>query len=191
MLSVKSNPVGIDWYIQQLQNKLHAELITAWGLADATQYECYGRCYRNKKDTGYVAEVFTEGNEYKEVYWNDTLTAISFFGITNGIKRNVGAEADVHLVYFTDLSKLALTDRTGTLITHRADEELRKSVIDVIGKYSFGFSLVSVELWVENVLREYPGSRTTQSSLAIKGDMHPVHCFRINLKLSYNPNKIC
>jgi hypothetical protein len=191
MLSVKTNPVGIDWHIQQLQTKLHNMLIGVdhWNLADATRYEAYGRCDRNKTDDGYIAEVYTTGNDYKEVYWNDDLTAISFFGLSNNVKAGINNEADVHLVMFANLKKLALKDRAGNVITHRADEELRQMVQKIIGKHSFGFNYVSTDLWIENVLKEYPGSRRDNRLKYV--DMHPIHCFRMNFKLIYNPNKIC
>lgn len=190
MLIIRTNPAGIDWYIQQLQSRLHTELINAenWNLPDTTKYECYGRCYRNKTDDGYTAEVYVSANEYKEVYWNDSLTALSFFGISN-LKRDIRSTADVHLVMFADLSKLALKDRSANTIQHRADEELRQMVLEIIGKHSFGFSVVGVDLWIESVLREYPGSRRDKRLNAV--DMHPIHCFRINLKLIYDQNKKC
>jgi hypothetical protein len=191
MLITKTNPAGIDFYVQQLQTKLHTILIDAdhWNLADATKYECYGRCYRNKTKDGYIAEVYTSANDYKEVYWNDTLTVLSFFGMSNNIQKGVQNQADVHLVLFADLSKLALKDKDDNTISHRADEELRLMVQNVIGKNSYGFEFISIDLWLENVLREYPGSRRDDRLKYV--DMHPVHCFRINLKLTYNPNKIC
>jgi hypothetical protein len=193
MLITKTNPTGIDWYIQQLQTRLHNELVTEWELSDSDAYKCYGRCYRNidKDNGGYVAEVYQSGKDYKEVYWDDTLTAISFFGMNGTVKKAVLSEAEVHLVFFADLSKLALKDKDETTIAHRADEELRTMTERIVGKYSNGFTLVSTELWLENVLREYPGSRRDGSSLKAKADMHPIHCFRLNLKLSYNPNKNC
>ena len=191
MLITKTNPEGIDWYIQQLQTKLHTRLIAAdeWNLADPDKYKCYGRCYRNKKDNGYIAENYEGNSEYGEVYWDDTLTAISFFGLTNSVKAGINHEADIHLVFFVDLDKLALKDKSGTTIAHRADEEVRNSVQQIIGNSSFGFQYVSTELWLENVLREYPGTRRDERLKHV--DMHPVHCFRINLKLIYNPNKNC
>lgn len=189
MLITKTNPVGLDINIQQLQVKLHRELIAKWALADDTQFECYGRCYRNKTDTGYIAEVYQTGGEYKEVFWNDTLTALSFFGISGSISHDKMSHADVHLVFFANLSKLALKDKAGNVIVHRADEELRQSVLQVIGKSSFDFILDSVELWLENVLRDYPGSRRDDRLKAV--DMHPVHCFRVNLKIFFDPNKNC
>ncbi len=189
MLALKTNPSGVDWSIQQLQTKLHNELISAWELADATKYEAYGRVYRNTSENGYVAEVFVSGTEYKEVFWNDVLTAISFFGLGNSIKKGTKSEADVHFVMFADLKKLALKDYKGNAIAHRGDEELRQLVCGIIGRYSYGFTVTSVELSFENVLREYPGTRRDQRLKNV--DMHPVHCFRINMKLLYDPNKIC
>lgn len=184
MLVVKDNPEGIDWYIQRLQNKLHAALITAWGLSGTpAAYECYGRCYRNRRDTGYVAEVYTSKNEYQEIFWNDQLAALSFFGISNNLRFGAKTEADVHLVFFVNLDKIKPS------ITHRADEEVREEIRKIIGVSSFGFSFFSIDLWLETVLREYSGSyRDNRLSVV---DMHPTHCFRINLKLLYNPNNIC
>lgn len=195
MLSVKTNPVGIDYYIQRLQKKLHTLLISVdyWNLADATKYESYGRVYRNKTDNGYTAEVYlgsatSGGKEYKEVYWNDTLTAISFFGISGSDVSGEGNnEVDVHFVMFANLSTLALTDKDGNTITHRSDEELRKMITNIIGKSMLGFNYVSTETGIENVLKEYTGSRRDDRLKFV--DMHPVHCFRINLKLIYNPYK--
>jgi hypothetical protein len=188
MLIAKTQPAGIDFPIQQLQTKLHDGLIRDWGLADSNQYQAYGRCYRNRKEAGYIAEVYTAANNYQEVYWDDTLTAISFFGITGSLKKEITTEANIHFVMFADLEKLALRNEAGAVITHRSDEELRLSVLQLIGKSSFGFTVEGVELWIENVLREYPGSRREDRMKAV--DMHPVHCFRINMTLRYT-NKRC
>lgn len=184
----KTNPAGINWYVQKLQTKLHDTLIgpNYWNLTDAAQYKSYGLCYRNKTDDGYVAENYEADGEYREVYWSDELAAISFFGISNNIKNG---EADIHLVFFANLQKLNLTDSAGLPVGHRADEELRIQVQKIIGLHSYGFNYISTELWLENVLREYPGSRRDNRLKTV--DMHPIHCFRINLKLMFNPNKIC
>lgn len=191
MLNQKTNPVGLDWYIQALQTKMHTVLMDAdhLNIADTGKYESYGRAYRNKTRDGYVAECYTASGEYKEVYWNDSLILLSFFGITGEIKSGVMNEAQVHLVFFADLSKLALQDSAGNVASHRTDEELRSMVQSVIGKNSHGFQLDSIELWLENVLREYPESRRDDRLAAV--DMHPVHCFRLNLALRYDPKKHC
>lgn len=189
MLISRTNPMGVDWYIQALQTKLHDVLIDADHLnliSTPEEYKAYGRAYRNKTDDGYIAENYEGGDEYREVYFDDTVSLLSFFGISSGIKAN---EADVHLVFFADLQKLAIKNHDGDQVQHRADEELREMVRKILGRFSYGFTYVSTDLWLENVLREYPGSRRDGRLVSV--DMHPRHCFRINLKLIFNPNKIC
>jgi hypothetical protein len=159
-----------------------------WNLdtEDETQnskYQCYGRAYRNKTDDGYIAEVYTGSKEYREVYWDDSLNAISFFGTNGTIERTVLSSAEVHLVFFVDLSKVKPD------ITHRADEEVRDEIEAIVGSFTGGFVLKSIELWLENVLREYHGSRRDDRLKYV--DMHPVHCFRMNLSINYDSNKNC
>jgi hypothetical protein len=188
MLITKTSPVGIDWYIQQFQTALHNQLMAAWDLdvndaVENAQYECYGRAYRNRTDNGYIAEVYTGSNQYKEVYWNDQLTAISFFGLAGSISNGPLSNAEVHLVFFVNLSKIK------PAILHRADEEVRTDVERITGRYSYGFVLNSTELWLQNILKEYPGSRRDDRLKYV--DMHPVHCFRMNFSISYDSNKNC
>ncbi|MBX3253918.1 MAG: hypothetical protein KF862_07220 [Chitinophagaceae bacterium] len=188
MLILKNNPAGVDIPIQKAQTKLHSFLTNAWEI-DEGQYECYGRAYRNQSEGGYVAEVYIGGNEYKEVYFNDGLHAISFFGISTEVTNSVMNRVNVHLVMFADLNKMALKDRFGATIQHRADEELRQQVFRSLSKFSFGMNYEGFELGVENVLKEYPGTRRDDRLKFI--DMHPYHCFRFNYNLIFDPNKIC
>lgn len=188
MLTVVANPVGIDIPVKKLQEKIHRELMVKWGLDpnDSIQnarYECYGRCYRNRKQTGYVAEVYIGNSNYKDVYWNDELNAISFFGIGSSVRNKINDQTDVHLIFFVNLEKLKPS------LTNRADEEVRLDVLNTIGKFNFGFTYTGFELGIENVLREYPGSYRSERLKYV--DMHPVHCFRLNFTLTYNINKIC
>jgi hypothetical protein len=181
MLITKVNPVGLDVQVQKLQSFLFPRLLSKWGIV-AEQYKSHGLVFRNKKDNQYIAEAYIGNNEYKEVYWDDTLTVVSWFGrssITTFDKLN---KTSVHLVFFVNLKKLK------PLIAHRADEEVRNDVQKIFGNTQFGFSYESCELWLENVLREYPGSRREERLNAV--DMHPIHCFRINLSILYGTN-IC
>lgn len=184
MLITKTNPTGVDYHVQQLQTALHTGLLAAWGIA-SDQYKAYGRCYRNKTADGYVAENYEGSGEYREIYWDDSLSAISFFGITGQSRAamGTGSEVDVHFVMFANLAKIY------PAIAHRADEELRAQVQSLIGANGNGFSYQGTEMWLENVLREYSGSRRDDRLKAV--DMHPVHCFRINLKLNYRPGRNC
>ncbi|WP_346320772.1 hypothetical protein [Chitinophaga sp. YIM B06452] len=176
MLYTKNDPVGLDKPIQRLQEYLHGKLLALWGI-DTSQYQAYGRCYRNQTEDGYIPEVYIGGNEYKEVYVDDTVTALSFFGLSGHTKVDGAGYADVHLIFFVNVQALKN-------VPHRGDEEVRRDVQRLIAPGKFGFSLNGVELWIDNVFREYSGARRSQG---IKfRDMHPFHCFRLNMKLSYN-----
>ena len=181
MLLTKTNPVGIDIPVQRFQTFLHSRLVDAWGLADDSVFRCYGRCYRNQTQDGYIAENYEGEKEYKEVYFDDTLHAVSFFGITPVEQFEIGVQAtDVHLIVFADLAKLKPT------IAHRADEEIQKDLFNAVGPGKYSFNLTSVSTGIENVLREYPGSRREDRLKYM--DMHPRHCFRFNFSLFYNIN---
>lgn len=186
MITVFDTPVGLDVQIRKLQEKLHPRLMELWGMDkdDPEQnklFQSYPRCYRNKKNQGYIAELYIGKNEYKEVYWDAKYNVVSFFGVGDIVKHGSATDiADVHLVYFVDLNRI----KPGIL--HRADEEARLDVINLIGKYSFNFKYTGYETGINNVLREYPGSYRDNRLNAV--DMHPVHCFRLNFSLSYNRN---
>lgn len=183
MLLTRNNPIGIDFYVQQLQTYLHDKLITKWAI-DQSAFTAYGRCYKNKTTDGYIAENYISANNYKEVFWDSALTASSFFGLSGNIKRKgPQSEADMHLVFFVDLAKLKPS------IAHRADEEVRQDVTALIGYSKYSFLYQGLDFGIENVLREYPGSRRDDRLKFV--DMHPVHAFRINLKILFDPNKIC
>jgi hypothetical protein len=182
VLIQKTNPVGIDFVINQVQEFLHGRLLTQWQIGESAKYRCYPRCYRNKVDYGYIAENYEGGAEYKEVYWDDSFTVISFFGIGPSVRHNIKEETEVHLVFFVNLAKVK------PAITHRADEEVHQDLLNLIGEGLFDFDYTGLDTGIDNVLREYPGSRRDKRLLAV--DMHPVHCFRLNFKATYNIN-IC
>jgi hypothetical protein len=182
MLITKTNPVGIDVPVKKFQTFLHGRLKTAWSLeTDDPLYRCYGRCYRNQTSDGYIAENYEGENNYKEVYLDDALKAISFFGIGQRLNSDTGKlVTDVHLVFFVNLASLKAS------ITHRADEEVKRDVLNACDNGMFGFTFESIETGLQNVLREYPGSRRDDRLKFV--DMQPKHCFRLNFSLNYNIN---
>lgn len=177
MLYTKVNPVGVDIPIQQLQIDLHDQLNSIWGLSP-NDYQAYGRCYRNQKDSDYVAEVYKGGNEYQEVSLDDRFAAISFFGLNSDIRVNLVNEAKIHLIYWVNVRRLK------PLIGHRGDEEIRKDVELLVKAKPLGFILTGIRLNVDRVLQEY---RTDQVKFR---DMQPFHCFRFDFDLKYDIN-IC
>lgn len=175
---VKESPKGIDIHIQKLQRFLYPALKTLWGITDDVAFDAYGRAYRNQVKDGAVPEAYIGGNEYREVLFDDRRKAISFFGVGESIKYNVGtATAPVFIVFMVNLAEIK-----GGL--SRADEEVHVDVQKLLQPGRSGFEILSFETGIENVFKEYPGWRRNPG-LKYR-DMHPFHCFRINLSLTYN-----
>lgn len=183
MLITIDNPTGMDAHVYNVQKHIYPRLKIIWGISNDADYDCFGRVYRNKKDNQFIAELYTGNGEYKDVYWDDRKAAISWFGTGNTISFDVKNKIPFHLVFFVNLKKL----KPGVL--HRADEQVRNDVQKLFGKSLHGFSYDGMELWLENVLKEYPGSRRDKSLTAV--DMQPVHCFRLNFTLIYGLNNNC
>ena len=180
----KITPVGVDDKIQRLQNKFYEILPVKWGL-DTSKYNCYGRIYRNQDDkTDWVAEAFT-GKDYEEVYFNDKVSAVSFFGMANEMKIDQGATiaADIHICFFVNLKELKG-------YPERMDEEVRIDVLSVINSWgnAMGWLIHKQVTGLDKVLIEYPGTR--QSEGLLFRDQQPLHCFRFNCSLIYQPTLI-
>lgn len=183
MLFTKENNTGIDVNIDGFQRMLYPKLVDSWGVnfADAKGYNSYPRAYRNEGADGYYPEVFVSGTEYKEVFLDDKLVAISFFGIGEDQPyRGENFQATVHLCFFVNLKKIFG-------VGEREDEKVRQQVIKLVqGSKAFGFQFTGLETGIDNVFKEYPGVRKT-SGIKFR-DMHPFHCFRLNFSVNYKSN---
>lgn len=180
MIELKPIPSGVDISIQKLQSDIYTRLSKAWP-ADIV-WESYGRVYRNREGNEYTAERFmpeaTDGRDYADVYWKDSVDVVSFFGVSTTTSRKTRHQADVHMIVFCNLRTL----KPG-LSTSRADEEVRIDFLRLIGKCLYGFHYKGVETGITNVLKEYRVGQFKLNSV----DMSPVHAFRLNFSLTYNP----
>lgn len=184
MLIQKPNPTGIDLRIQWAQQVIYERLIALWGLDD-NAWTCYERAYKNQKEGDYAPEVFIPGTigpgEYKDVYWDDTLTALSFFGVGDQevIVRDVNT-AKVYLIFMVNLKQLKPGDTRNDAEAHR----------DVQEQFTlFNFQPTALITGINSVFAEYGGYKKNAdeiySNLKFR-DMHPLHCFRINFDVLYN-----
>ena len=152
-------------------------------LPENTVWDCFPRCYRNRTEMGWVAHNYVGENEYQPVYWDDQAHIRSFFGVSDEVTGGLQNEIEVHLIVFADLSKI-FPGNTG-----RADENLRDLFIKNLNDGMFGFEFRSIETGLQNVLREYPGTLRDDRMKYV--DMHPVHCFRLNMNLYYENGTNC
>jgi hypothetical protein len=175
MIATLNNPIGLNLAIQKLQEIIYEKLEQSF--PDLVHYS-YGRCYRNRKASGYVAEYYLGGGEYREAYFDDSADIVSFFGIGGTIRDNTQQRTNVHLVVFANIE--AMFPET----EHRADEEARAFFMNIFGKALFGFHYDGCDLGIENVLKEYKASIAQLHQC----DMHPLHAFRLNFSISFNHN---
>lgn len=182
MLHLKTDPAGIDQVIQRKQCTLFNNLLTSWGVTEAT-YQSYGRCYRNDTDKGYVPEMYVDGSlkDYIDLFLDDTLAASSFFGSENARVESGGwMSADVHLIFAVNLAKIYQD------VTHRADEEARNEVVKMF-QFNKQMPLVSVIWGVEKVFAEYTAWKKDDRYR----NLQKFHFFRLNFTLKYQPTNNC
>ena len=175
-LYVKNNPKGIDVPLQHFQTFLFGQLKTKWNLSDA-DFNCHGRAYKNYDKGNYVPEVFTKGNDYQEVFFDDRLKVLSFFLVGDAQKYAKGMTAPVSMIFMVNVPGLK------TSIVHRADEEIRLDVEKLVTQKRNSFTYTGTETGLNNVFKEFTGWKKSSVSTS---DTHPRHCFRINFSLLYN-----
>lgn len=180
MLIQKPNPTAIDLCIQRVQQVMYERLVALWNLDD-NAWTCYERAYKNQQGTYYAPEVFVPGaggpGEYKEVFWDDSLTVLSFFAVGDQeiISRDVNT-AKVSLILMLDLDRLMPGN-------YRQDAEVRRDVQEVFSLMQF--QLTGITTGIKPVFAEF-WSPQLEDRIKFR-DMHPLHCFRINFDVLYNP----
>lgn len=175
MLVAKDKPVGIDKIIDKYQSALYNYVISKW----QGDFTAYPRIYKNTLGEKQVPELYIGGNDYKEVYFDNS--SYCFFGEADRVDHKQGSNTtQVYIVFKVDLSK-ARPD-----VNHRADEEVRLDVQQFSSTRKYGFELQSIETGVQAAFREFSGwLKDVKYS-----DMQPWHVFRLNFQVTYD-NKKC
>jgi hypothetical protein len=178
-LYTKTTPKGIDIKIQDLQSYLYTKLAATWSTAS---YNSYGRCYKNitGSDGGFLPEVFTGSENYLPMLDVDKVNAFSFFVLGDELEKGAGLyKVEVALIFFCNLTKLKPT------ITHRADEEVRLDVLNLMDSELFGFKITSVKLGYDNVFEGFDVEKIKYD------DLQPFHCFKIVGEMNYSTINNC
>lgn len=183
MVFPKTNPVGVDRYIEALAAMLNDVLSAegVWNMVPA-DYLCHGRAYRNQKEKGYVPEVYTGDGEFMDVTLEDYVKANSFWFVTENTPINAASAyhtATISVIFFVNLQAVKPT------ITHRADEEVRNDVERALRSYNLGQQMVRQITGIGNVFKEFDGWKTVQGEKY--RDMYPYHCFRFDMTINYPP----
>jgi hypothetical protein len=155
----KTTPVGLDKYIQTIQNSIYERIQSLWTLTEA-QILSFGRVYKIIEEGNTFYRWYTSGIDYIDPLMDDKY-AVTFFFTEEGDRNfDTDFETEIGLVFHVNLSTLKPS------ITHRADEEVKWDVYKLLkpSERFLGFS---------------------PSELDQRMDLQPWHTFKVNLKLTY------
>ena len=174
-----SNPVGIDKEIQAIQQYLYDNLLVSWGAFDG-----YGRAYKNRKDLGFVAEVYKAKNEYLRASYDDSLNkkGIMFFLESQDHTSGDGFKfkARVKICFMVNLEEIGLT-------AERSDVVAQNEVAGFLNEHPTNqFSVTGIEKTVRNIFNGYE-----YTDIELETDMHPLHSFAIIGDLEYYLTEKC
>jgi hypothetical protein len=181
ILVLKDNPVGIDTVINNINFLVYNEL--DWLSTDTenpVDYNAYHRALKNPKNGGLVPEVYeidtvTRQGEYTEALYDDNLGASSFFYVEDN-----QTPIDNGRLFTTTLSMVFQVnlDKVADNIKHRGDAEIHRVVVNAINEGIYG-KASGVVTGIPNVYSEFDQSQIEFT------DMHPFHCFRVDIDVSY------
>jgi hypothetical protein len=162
MIYQKTNPVGLDAVIAEIQVKLMA-LATTWG----APLDGYPRCYPQLRDGRKVIEYSQSLKEYKELIYAE---GNKFFFICENDLVQVG-----NGYFTTDLSVYFMLDLTDAMpsVTHRADAEVWADVVAVLQTIPI---IGKAERIVQGFDRVFAGYDYQPTD-----DLQPYHYFRIDV----------
>jgi hypothetical protein len=175
-----NNPIGIDKEVQKIQNYLHGSLVESWGDIDA-----YGRVYKNRKQLGFIPEVYKGRNEYLDAFYDDSENAkgIMFFLENHDHQSADGVvfKTRIKICFMLNLDEIGYDD------DERADVVVQEKVVSILNKSAINnFTITGLEKTVRNVFYGY-----TYTDVELETDMHPLHTFAIIGDLEYYLTEKC
>lgn len=185
MNNTKDNIFGIDFSIQSIQTDLYNELVSLWG----DNIDGYGRVYKNlenspddipkyyKSSKIFIPEWYNSSKkDYEDLYYDDTKNAVFCFivGDNDTTEDSIKYTNTVRVVFLVDLSKIYGGE------VERLDEKAHRDVLEVLRNYNFGkYKINGISRGIDFV---FSGFTTINIRF---DDMHPQHCFSVDLDLEY------
>lgn len=162
----KVNPVGLDLVVDKVQKKLYDKLTALWNV----KLDGYPRCYEVKRDKKTTLEHYKGKNEYVSLIHSDTNKF--FFTCKKDIVQNsfttYNAEIEVYFIVNVKDCKPS--------IQHRADEEVRMDVIDILSNIGYVEVTKKITTDITSVFSGY--------DFKLVNDLHPNHCFKVTFQVS-------
>ncbi len=175
---LKTSAIGIDAVIKRIQTILYDTLIVDW----VDNIDGYGRIYKNQQDDSFIPEFYVGNGQYKDTYYDDEKACTFCF-----IEEDEHSSTDelvfiapVKCVFMVNLEKIFPLD------VERSDTEAQRDVTVILRDSSNEqYQLQSIQKGIENV---FSGFEVEQIKFS---NIHPYHCFSINVDLSYYITEKC
>ena len=172
MNNLLTSAYGIDVAINDLQKDLYSGVTSAW----SGDIEGYGRVHKKIKDDKTFPEYYKGDGQYKDVYYDDKLGAGFFFivGDDDSTEDEMLFISKVKCVFMMNLERAYPSD------DERSDIKAQRLVVSLLREYDYhGYVVTGISKTVSNI---FSGFDTSKINTA---DVHPAHCFSINIDLSY------
>lgn len=185
MNNLRENIFGIDATIQSIQIDLYRELGCFW----KGDIEGYGRVYKNlenspdeipkyyKSSKIFIPEWYNAlKKDYEDLYFNDEKSCVFCFIVSDNdsTEDSIKYLTSVKCVFMVDLSKIYPSE------AERLDARAHSDAIQILRNFDFGkYRIKGIDKGIDFV---FSGFTTMNIRF---DDMHPQHCFSVNLDLEY------
>ncbi len=178
-LNEKDTPVGLDLEMNKIQTLAYNYLTTnSCVKGDFSSYESYHRVYKNETKKGVIAETFLTGNDYKDVFMDDSVSVSSFMIADDDIidLTPTRKQRTVSIIFQINLTKVYPN------IPHRADQEFHNEVSNALAGLRKPTKKTGAKVGINNVYSEFEVKQLKDKF----HDMQPYHVFRQDFEVQYD-----
>lgn len=173
MNNLLTTPIGLDAEIQKIQKALYPLLCERWN----GTIEGFGRAYKNEQKEGGIKLEWwnTSRDDYQDVYFDDGSSDCVFFfieGDTGTSEDEMVFTSDLKCVFMLDIPKL-LPDKG------IQDAQLHRDAVEILRGINNKLKVTGVEKGIEVI---FSGIDTDKIKF---NNIHPLHCFAVNMQLNY------
>jgi hypothetical protein len=176
---IKYNPVGLDVVIDNIQRKVY-ELKDLWGV----ELDGYPRCQILMREGKKTIEAYLGNDEYSgSLIFAEENKFFMLAGESIEHISNTYYKTTIEIYFILDL------DQIYPSIQHRADEEVRVDVLNVLNAIQ-GINVLKVEHNTDKVFARFNNRISQNYEHEYTDDMQPYHYFKVLIDiLEYDINQ--
>lgn len=169
----KTNPIGIDAVIHDIQSRMYA-IKDLWGV----ELTGYPRCYILQDESGKkTIESFLSASEYSRSLIFAEGNKF-FFLAPNDINKESANYYTTNLELYFVLNVVECYPN----VLHRADEEVRKDVLTALERCP-SVKVSRAIINIDKVFNRYNNRISQSYEYEYTDDMQPYHCFKIEMEV--------